>query len=272
MPNMFEIFQYDFMLRAFGAGLMIGVLAPAIGVFLVVKRYSLLADTLAHVSLVGVAACGLIGMNPLVGAMTAAVLGSLGIEELRARKQLFGESALALMLSGSLALAIILFSLSRTIGLNLISVLFGSITTVTAGDLWVMGSVGIVAVILIALTFKKLFLVSYDEELARASGLRTRWFNALLVILAAITVSLSIRIVGTLLIGALMVIPVLTATQLKLSFLKTYVVAIVCSVVSVVVGLTLSFYANLPSGGTIVLMALSCFLLSLLVSKQTVRL
>lgn len=266
---MFEIFQYDFMLRAFAAGLMIGVLAPAIGVFLVVKRYSLLADTLAHVSLVGVAVSGFVGVSPMVGAMCAAALGAFGIEELRVRKQLFGESVLALMLSGSLALAIILFSVSRGLTLNLLSVLFGSITTVTANDLWAIALLGLVVFLVVLLFFKKLFLVSYDEDLARASGLPTRWLNALIVVLAAITVSLSIRIVGTLLIGALMIIPVLAATQLKFGFLKTYVCAIALSTLSVISGLFLSFYLGLPSGGAIVLVALALFVVSLFVPKRS---
>lgn len=265
---MFEIFQYDFMVRAFLAGVMIAILAPTVGLFLVVKRYSLLADTLSHVSLVGVALSALLGINPMVGALLTSSIAAFGIEELRTRKKLFGESVLALMLSGSLALAIILFSFAHGLTTSIVSVLFGSITTVVTTDVWMIGLFGLVVLLIILRWFKVFFLVSYDEELARANGLPVRFLNAVLVILAAVTVSLSIRIVGTLLVGALMVIPVLTATQLKLSFKKTFAVSLGASLIAVVVGLIVSFYLNLPSGGAIVLVALVLFVISLLVPKR----
>lgn len=264
---MLAIFQYDFMVRACLAGLLIAVLAPTIGMFLVVKRYSLLADTLSHVSLVGVALSALLGVNPLVGALVVSSISAYGIEELRTRKKLFGESVLALMLSGSLALAIVLFSFGRGLTTSIVSVLFGSITTVTAGDIWLIGLFGALVLLIVLRWFKVFFLVSYDEELARANGLPVRFLNALLVILAAITVSLSLRIVGTLLVGALMVIPILTATQFKQSFKRTYLIALAASLVAVTVGLAASFYLNLPSGGAIVLSALVLFVASLLRPK-----
>lgn len=260
---MLEIFQYDFMLRAWLAGLMIAVLAPTIGTFLLVKRYSLLADTLSHVSLVGVALSALFGIHPMIGAFLTSSVAAVGMEELRTRKKLFGESVLALVLSGSLALAVILFRFTKGTTLNLVSVLFGSITTVTASDLWLIGVCGLVVLVLVLRWFKLLFLATYDEELARANGVPVRLLNAILVVLAAVTVSLSLRIVGTLLIGALMVIPVLTASQFKQAFSRTYGIAVVSSVLSVIGGLFASFYLNLPSGGAIVLVALFLFLLAL---------
>ncbi|MBP9762541.1 metal ABC transporter permease [Patescibacteria group bacterium] len=266
---MLSFFEYEFMQRAVLAGLMIAVLAPMIGVFLVAKRYSLLADTLSHVSLVGVAFSLLSNIHPLFGALLTSILVGVGIEELRLRKKLSGESVLALVLSGSLALAIVLFSLARSVNVSLISILFGSITTVTSSDLWTMLVLGSIVLVVLILGFKRFFLVAYDEELAQANGLPVRWLNLILVCLAAITVSLSIRMVGTLLVGALMVIPVLTAHQLKLGFLKTALWSVVCSLLSVMLGLGLSFYLNLPSGGAIVLVALSLFLLSLLPKAKT---
>ncbi len=265
---MLQIFQYDFMVRALEAGLMIALIAPAIGMFLVVKRYSLLTDTLSHVSLVGVAFSALTGLAPTLGALIVSSLAALGIEELRARKNLFGESVLALVLSGSLALAIVLFSLVHGIGINLISILFGSITTVSHADLPLIALCTLLVLGIVGIAFKKLFLLAYDEELAKANGLPVRALNVLLVLLAAVTVSISIRIVGTLLVGALMVIPVLTATQFKQGFAKTYLWAIVLSVISVALGLCASFYLNLPSGGAIVLVALVFFLASVLLQKQ----
>jgi zinc transport system permease protein len=226
-----------------------------------------LADTLSHVSLVGVASSLILNINPLLGALITSLLAGLGIEELRLHKKLSGESVLALVLSGSLALAIILFSLARSANVSLLALLFGSITTVTLGDLWTMAILGVCVLAVLAFGFKRFFLVAYDEELAQANGLPVRWLNVILVCLAAITVSLSIRMVGTLLVGALMVIPVLTAHQFKLGFSKTAICSVICSLVSVMLGLGLSFYLNLPSGGAIVLVALSFFLVSLLLSR-----
>ena len=265
---MLEIFQYDFMIRAFAAGLIIGILAPAIGIFLVVRRYSLLADTLSHVSLVGVAFGILFNFNPVIGAIVASSLAAFGMERLREKKKLFGESVLALFLSGSLALAIILLAVSHGFNSNIFAYLFGSISTVSDQDLLIIGLFGITVITLTVYFFKKFFLVSYEEELAKANGLPVTLLNILMMLLAAITVSLSIRVVGILLIGALMVIPVLSAVQFGKSFLRTAIYSILISLISVITGLFASFYLNLPSGGTIVVIALIFFGSSLLINRK----
>ncbi len=264
---MLAIFQFDFMLRAFGAGILIAIIAPLVGMFLVVRRYSLMADTLAHVSLAGVAAGLLAGINPVLTAIMASVLAAFGIERLRSSKKIFGESVLALFLSGSLAIAVVLISLSNSFNVNLFSFLFGSISTIQPSDLYMIVALGIPVVGIILIFYKELFLVSIDEELAQASGINARFFNLLFIILAAITVSLSLRIVGVLLIGALMVIPVITAMQFGRSFKQTILLALLFSLVAVMTGLFLSFYIGLASGGTIVLNSLVLFLLSLVVNK-----
>lgn len=261
---MLEIFQYDFMIRAFIAGCTVAMIAPMVGLFLVVRRYSYMADTLAHVSLVGVALGVLAGVNPILPAIGVATLASLGIERLRENKKLFGESILALFLSGSLALAVVLMSLSRGFQGDLLSFLFGSITTVSFFDVVLILGLAVAVAVFIFFFFRQLFLTTFHEELAFAEGLNTKVFNTFLIIAGAIIVSLSMRIVGTLLIGALMVIPVVTALQLRQSFQKTFFLSIVFSLLSTIIGLFLSFYINLSSGATIVLVALAFFLLSLL--------
>ncbi len=256
---MFEIFQYDFMQRAFLAGTLIGIIAPMIGIFLVVRRYSLLADTLAHVSLVGVATAAVLGVHPVIGALAASAVAAISMEKLREKRKLFGESILALFLSGSLALAIVILGLSHGLNVNIFSFLFGSITTVSSADLVLIGGFGIVVIVTTLLLFKQFFLASYDEDLAKANGLPMSFLNTTLMLLAAMTVSLSMRIVGILLVGALMVIPVLTAMQFGKSFFKTAMYAVFFSVFAVVSGLVVSFYWNIPSGGAIVLIALALF-------------
>ncbi len=260
----FNIFQYGFVIRGLEAGIIVAVIAPLIGIFLVLRRYSLIADTLAHVSLAGIALGLLLGINPVIAALVTTILASLGIERLRTTKKVYGESALALFLSGSLALAIVLLSLAKGFNTNLFSYLFGSIVTVTPTDVATIAFLAVVVVVILAIFYKELVYISFDEESARVSGLPTRFINIVLVILAALTVSLSIPIVGILLIAALIVIPIVTALQLRKSFTKTIIAAELISIFSVVLGIFASFYFNLSTGGTIVLIMLAIFILVLI--------
>ncbi len=255
-----EIFQYDFMLRAFTAGIIIGVLAPVIGTFLVVRRLSLMASTLAHISLLGVAIGLLTGVQPVLAAAATSVVSAFGIEKIRSGNKVFGESVLALFLSGSLALAAVLISLSKGFNQNLFSYLFGSIATVTQTDLILIAGLATAIVITIILIYKELFLVSFDEELARVNGVPANTINMALIIMAAVTVSLAMQVVGSLLIGALMVIPVITAIKIGKSFRQILLYSVGISVVSVIAGLFLSYYLSLASGGTIVLVTILFFI------------
>ena len=194
---------------------------------------------------------------------------ALGMERLRHAGRLFGEATLTLFLSGGLALALIIFSLSRGSNVNIFSYLFGSIATVSANDLYLMAGCGIIICALIYLLFKRFFIVAYDEELSQANGLPIKLLNFTLMILAAVTISISMRIVGALLVGALMVIPVLAATQFGKSFKTTFVYSLGVSVLAVTTGLFASFYLNLPSGAAIVLTSLLLFALSLVLNKKS---
>ncbi len=254
-----DIFTHDFMLRALAAGVVTAVIAPTIGMFLVTRRYAFLADTLAHVSLAGVAIGILMGFQPIVTAVGTSIIGALAADELRLRRKLAGESALALFLSGGLAVAAILLSLSKNSNVNISSILFGSITTVTQQDVALILGLGIATLSTVFLLWRPLFLTSIDEDLAAASGLPVGLLSRILVILAAVTVSLSLRIVGVLLVGALMVIPVLAAMQLRLGFVRTYLVAVLIALLSVIGGLILSYELDIGSGGTIVLLTLFGF-------------
>jgi zinc transport system permease protein len=265
---MLEIFQYDFMLRAFAAGFIIAVIAPVIGMYIVARRYSLMADTLAHVSLLGVAISAWLGTSPIITALTTTVVGAIGIERVRQRQRFSGESVLALFLTGSLALAVVILSLTKNLNANFFSFLFGSITTVRANDIIIMAVLGVVTLATVVRLYRPLFLLSLDEELATASGYRVGFLKLLLVIMAAVTVALSMRIVGTLLIGAMMVIPVLTATQFRRGFRQTMILAIVISLLAVLVGLFASFYLNLATGGTIVVATLVIFSITSFVFRK----
>ena len=269
---MLEIFQYDFIVRGLVAGIIVAFIAPLIGVFLVLRRYSLIADTLSHISLAGIAVAFLFGWNPMITTIGITALSSVGIEKLRNTKNIYGESALALFLSGGLALATILLSIGKGFNSNLLNYLFGSIVTVTSNDIITILILAIVIITLLILFYKELVYITFDEESAKVSGLPVRFINTLFIILVALTVSLAIPIIGILLITALIVIPVVTALQLRKSFKKTILYSEIFSIFSVVTGIFISYYFNFSTGGTIVIIMLGIFLLVLLKKQINIKL
>ncbi len=262
-----EIFQYGFMQRAFIAGTVIAIVSPLVGVFLIMKRYAMMPDTLAHVSFAGVALGLLFAWNPILTALTVAVLSTISIEALRKRTGIFSEAALAIFLSGSLAIATIALSLGQNLDTTALGFLFGSISTITTTDVWVILILGVVTVVSIVALYKELFLISFDEDLASASGLPTKRLTFVLLFLTATVIALAMKIVGILLLGALIVIPVIASMQAKLNFKMTILLSIVLSLISVYGGILLSYFLDIPSGGAIVLILLAVFLSSLLIKK-----
>lgn len=266
--NFFEIFQYGFMIRAFMAGTVIGIIAPMIGTFLVTRRYALMADSLSHLALMGIAIGLLTGVYPIYMSLVVTVISAIVIEYLRTRRKISGEIALAMFLYGGLAVAIVLISFARGFNVDLLSYLFGSITTVRLTDLWVISTLGLVVSLAIYFFYEEFLYISFNEEAAHVSGIPTSLLNTILVILTAITVSLSMRIVGLLLIGALMVIPVISAMQIARSFVQTILYSALFGLASVLIGLYASYYLNLAAGGTIVITSLLLFAGSALVGGK----
>lgn len=254
-----NLFQYSFMIRGLEAGVIAAIIAPLIGIFLVLRRYSLIADTLSHVSLAGIAIGVLLGINPVLTALGATLISSISIERLRASKKIYGESALAIFLSGSLALAIVILSMAHGFNTNLFSYLFGSIVTVTINNVYTIAILALIVGVILISFYKELIYVTFDEEAARISGIPTKFINTILVLLTALTVSLLIPIVGILLISALIVIPVITALQFKQNFTKTIIISEAISIFSVLSGIIISFYLDFATGGTIVLIILAIF-------------
>lgn len=263
-----DFFQYDFLERALISGILLSLVAPLIGTFLVARRYSLLSDTLAHVSLLGVALGMLLGWSPLAVSLVVVAVSAIGIERLRAAGRVFGESVLAVFLSGSLAFAVVIMSFVRGSGTNISSYLFGSLSTVTVSDVWLIALFSILVAVAVFVSYRALFLVTLDEELAQVSGASVKRINMAFLFLVAISVALLSRVVGALLVGALMVIPTLGAFQWRRSFAHTLVIAEILSFFSVVSGIVVSYVFSTPTGGTIVLSALSIFILSVLVSSR----
>jgi len=259
-----DIFSYDFMIRAFLAGFAIAVTAPLIGSYLVVRRYALMADTLAHVSLLGIAIGFLVNIYPLFVALIVSVISAILIEKMRSSQKIPGDALLAIFISGSLALTIILFSVMGGVGMNLFAFLFGSIATVSLTDIYLIFPLSLFVILFLYLFRNEIFLASLDEDIAKTEGVNVPLTNYLLVILTAICVSLSIKIIGALLAGALIVIPVMTAINFKKGFYDTRKIALFVSLLCVMGGLFGSYYLGLPSGGTIVAFLLVFFSFSFL--------
>jgi zinc transport system permease protein len=258
-----EVLDYGFMQRALLAALLIGLAAPAVGVFIVQRRLALIGDGMGHVALAGVAVGVLTTGRPVLTALAAAIAGAVAVELIRARGRTSGDVALAVLFYGGIAAGVVLISRSpEGTPANLNAYLFGAITTTSPTDLVVFS---VLAVVVLAMTTglgPRLFAVGNDEEYARASGLHVLGLNLLLAVMVASTVVISMRVVGLLLVSALMVVPVATAQVLVGSFRRTVLLAMVLGLVVSVGGVTTSYYADTPSGGTIVLLAIALFLLA----------
>jgi zinc transport system permease protein len=250
----------EFMRLAFAAGAVVGLVAPVVGFFLVQRQMSLIGDGIGHVAFAGVAAGYLLGISPVWTALVAAVLGAIAIEWLRAYRKAAGDQALAVVFYTGIAGGVVLISAAGALNANLFTYLFGSILTVSRHDLLTIALLGFAALLLVAVLLRTLLAVSIDEEGARVAGLPVPALNAVVSMLAALTVGISMRIVGILLIAALMVLPVIAAQRIAWSLRSTIGLSVAIGLGSVLAGLTVSYYANLPPGGTIVLTATGFFL------------
>ena len=250
MPGLFE---YDFMVRALAGAVLVGALAPAFGVFMVLRRLSLIADTLSHVALTGVAIGVLTRVYPPLVALGATSVAAASIEEMRSRRLLPGDAALAVFLYGALATAVVIFSLANGFNSSLFGYLFGSVLTITGGDLWMVAGLMVVAACFFAWFYSDLAQTSFDTDLARISGVRVHLVNVGLAVLTGAVITVSMRIVGILLVGALIVVPALIALRVATGLVKTVGVAVAAGVAMSIAGTVISYYADIAPGGAVVL-------------------
>ncbi|QKE85176.1 metal ABC transporter permease [Arthrobacter sp. NEB 688] len=258
---MSEMLALDFMRQAFVAALLAGIAAPLVGTFLVQRRMSLIGDGMGHVALAGVAVGILTGSQPVLTALVAAVLAGIAIELIRASGRTSGDVALAVMFYGGIALGVVLIARSSASNpSNLTAYLFGAILTTSGGDLVLLAALTVAVLVVTTVLRQRFFAVANDEEYARSAGLPVLAYNLVLAVLTALTVVVSMRIVGLLLISALMIVPNATAQLLARSFGASVRWAVLVGVVSSVGGVAVSYEAGTPSGGTIVLVAIGLFL------------
>ena len=267
---MLEMLEMEFMQRAWLAGLIMATICPLIGSFLVLRRQSLIGDGLGHIAFAGVAGGALWGYSPVISAAVATIIGALAIERVRVRLSESADMVLAIFFYSGMGLAAIFTGLNKEGGFNLGSVLFGSLMTVSSKDLLIVALLALCTVIFVVLFYRNLQFLTFDEKAAKVAGLPVERLNLLLALLTALTVALSMRIVGLLLVSAMLVIPVACALQTARSFGGTIMQSMTYGVLTVLIGLPLSYYANLAPGGTIILTGTALFLLSIVLGKREV--
>lgn len=264
---MLEIFEYAFMQRAFLAALLVGVVSPVIGTFIVMRRLSFIGNTLSHTALAGVAIGIVAGVNPIIGGVVVAVLAALGINKLREQYKNFEDLAMLIIMSAGMALAVIIISLSGGFTTSISTYLFGSIVAVTKVDLLAIALMAVIILVVVVLMYKELLFISFDEESVKISGIKYRSINLIFMILIALTIAVSMRIVGILLVSAMMIIPVATSMQISKSFKQTFWLAILFAEISSIAGFIIAYYFNIASGGTIVLVSVTILLVTLFIKK-----
>ncbi|MEV0010269.1 metal ABC transporter permease [Streptomyces sp. NPDC047973] len=259
---MFEFLNPAFMQRALIAAVLVGITAPAIGIYLVQRRQALMGDGIGHVAMTGVGLGFLLSTNPVWMATLVAVAGSVVMELIRWYGRTRGDVALAMLFYGGMAGGVMLINLSDTgSNANLTSFLFGSLSTVSEEDITTISVLAAFVVLVTVGLRRQLFAVSQDEEFARVTGLPVRLLNLLVAVTAAVTVTVAMRVVGLLLVSALMVVPVAAAQQIAKSFKVTFVLAVAIGTVVTLTGTVTSYYQDVPPGATIVLLAIAAFVL-----------
>ena len=262
-----EAFGYSFMQRAMIVGTLIAISSSLLGVFLVLKKYSMIGDGLAHVSFATVAIALLLGASPMLVSIPIVVIASIFIMELNERAGIKVDAAIGLVSSFSVALGVMISSIAGGFNVDLFSYLFGSILAIKASDMYLSIILAIVVISLIVFFYNDLFAVTHDESFARVIGIKTKRMNYLIATLTAITIVLGIRVVGTMLISSMIVFPTVTALQISRSFKSTIIISAIVSVLAVIIGVIGSYIFNFPSGASIVMINAVLFIIFVSLKK-----
>ena len=254
-----EAVHYDFILKALLVGSLIAVCCSFLGVFLVLKKFSMIGDGLAHVSFATVAIALLLSASPLLISIPIVILASFAIMKLNEKADLHGDAAIGLVSSFSIAAGVLISSMAKGFNVDLMSYLFGSILVISNTDLIISAVLSAMVIFTVLFFYNSLFAITYDEEFSRVIGLNTRTMNYLISALTSITITLGIRVVGTMLISSLVIFPTVTALQVSKGFKGTILISSIVSISCVILGVFASFVFNLPTGAAIVMLNAICF-------------
>lgn len=261
------MFELEFMKNAFLAGFIISLLCPCIGLFIVLKRYAMIGDTLSHSSFAGVAIGLVLGLNPLITAFIFTSICALIIELLRNYFKRYAELVMSIILTFSLGVAIILVSSGKS-SAKVNSYLFGSILTVSKQDLILIISVGVLCFIAITFLYKKLIYVTFDEDGARVAGINVNAINYIFTLIVGATISVSIRVMGILVVSSIIVVPVASAMQLKKGFTTTLILSMTFGFLDIILGLVASYYIDSAPGGTIAIISVIILIITIVFSRN----
>ena len=268
---MFDILGYTFMQRALASSVLIGAVCAVIGVYVVLKGLSFIGAGIAHASFGGVALGFLLGLNPVITAIVFCLATAWGIGLVTRRGEVKEDTAIGVFFASTMALGILFIGLMRGYNVDLFGYLFGSVLAVTAADLWISGALALAVLLVVGLFYKELLFITFDPEMAEAAGLPASQLYFLLISLIALTIVLSIKVVGIILVSALIVTPAAAAYQLTDDFRRMMALSVLLGVGSALVGLFLSYWLNIASGATIVLTATVIFFLAALLSPRRRR-
>ncbi|MDU5983366.1 MAG: metal ABC transporter permease [Staphylococcus epidermidis] len=272
------LLNFDFIRYSLISGLLIGFIAPLIGAFIVVRRLSLIADALSHVTLGGIS----FGMflltiipvfsviNPMWFGILFAVIGALLIEKLRTSFSNYQEIAIPIIMSAGIALSAIFISLADGFNQEIVGLLFGSISAVNISDLTTIIIIAIIVLIFIVLFYKELFILSFDEEYSKVIGI-PKWIQFLFIVIVAMVISASMRVVGILLVSALITLPIAISMRITKGFKQLIALSIILGELSVILGLIIAFYMNISPGGVIVVLLVVMLILTMTIQKLKIK-
>ncbi len=267
--SVLHFLNYAFIQKAYLAGTFIAVLCAMLGLFLVLRKLSLIGDGLSHVSFGAIALGLFFGIYPIYVAIPVVLIGSYVILRLTERARIYGDAAIGIVSSIGIAGGVILASVSKGFNVDLFSYIFGNILAISNQEVYLSLGLSIVVLLIIILLYNDLFSVTFDEEFAKITGVKTERINLVLTFLTAITVVLAIKVVGIMLISALLILPAVTALQLARGFKGAMLIAALDAIISVLFGITLSFFLDIPAGATIVMINIMFFSAALLYKKIT---
>lgn len=263
-----EIFQYDFMIRALISASIVGLICPLMGMFIVLRRLSLIGDSLSHIALSGIAASTLFNSNPIIGSLIASSLAALVIDRLRTSLKEYADLSIAIIMALGVGISGILMSYS-SVNFDLFSFMYGSIATVTKEDIFIIMITAVVVVVFINLFFKELVYITFDEENAKLSNIPVKMINSVFMILVAASITMTLRIVGVLLVSSLIAIPVATSLKVATSFKQSIFYAILFGEISILSGVIISFYMDVAPGAIIVIVSILQLIIVTLLKKIT---
>ena len=261
LENVIEMFSYPFMVRAFIVGALVALCSSLLGVSLVLKRYSMIGDGLSHVGFGALAVAAALNVAPLAAAIPVVIVAAVLLLRIRGNSRIKGDAAIALISTSSLAVGVMVISMTTGMNTDVYNYMFGSILAMSAGDVRLSVALAVVVLALYIFFYHKIFAITFDETFAQATGVKADLYNTLIAVLTAVTIVLGMRMMGALLISSLIIFPALTSMRVCRTFKSVIINSAVIAVVCLVIGITVSYVWATPAGASVVMANIAALLL-----------